>query len=116
VTEPVLEVDDAARPRPAPVEGPPTTGFAPADLGSEAPTDERPAFEPTARAGSHPAHDPGEELELLADDDLATPAPEIDLVDTAPLPAEDEPATQGLFDAPGTDLSTLPDPDAPEKS
>jgi hypothetical protein len=119
VTEPQLEVDDGKRARPAPAEGPPSTGFAPTDFegaSDEMPTDEHRVFEPGRPAGADLASAPAEgELELLEDDDLATLAPEIDLVDTDPMPT-DEPATQGLFDAPGTDLSTLPDPDAPKKS
>jgi hypothetical protein len=43
-------------------------------------------------------------------------SPEIDLAEEAPARADAEAATAGLFETPGTDLSTLPDPDADEKS
>jgi hypothetical protein len=35
---------------------------------------------------------------------------------TAPTPSEDDASAAGLFDAPGTDLSTLPDLDPRKKS
>jgi molecular chaperone DnaK len=97
VTEPQLEIGAAA----------------PARLASdEAPTDEHLVFE----SGSDLAPDPVDDsLDLLGDDDLAALAPEIDLVDAEPAPAAGD-APGGLFDAPGTDLSTLPDPDARKKS
>jgi hypothetical protein len=120
VTEPELEVDEPAvvsAPHPSdPLAG----GFAPADLEispDEAPTDEHLVFEPVAPRESDFAPDPVDDsLDLLAEDDLATLTPEIDLVDTAIAPEDADPSTRGLFDAPGTDLSTLPDPDARKKS
>ncbi len=97
VTEPQLEIGAAAPARLAP---------------DEAPTDEHLVFE----SGSDLAPDPVDDsLDLLGDDDLAALAPEIDLVDAEPAPAAGD-APGGLFDAPGTDLSTLPDPDARKKS
>jgi len=119
VTEPELEIGEpvvVSAPRPS---GPPTSGFAPADLGEspdEAPTDEHLVFDATPQRGSDLAPDPVEDApDLLGDDDLAALSPEIDLVDAQTVPADDEPATRGLFDAPGTDLSELPDPDARKK-
>jgi hypothetical protein len=120
VTEPELEIGEPAvgsAPRP---NGPPADGFAPADLqGSpdEAVTDEHRVFEATTQRGSDLTPDPVDDsLDLLVDDDLAALAPEIDLADTETAPADGDPSTRGLFDAPGTDLSTLPDPDARKKS
>lgn len=120
VTEPELEIGEpavASAPRPY---GPPADGFAPADLKvspDEAPTDEHRVFEAPAQRGSDLAPDPVDDsLDLLGDDDLSALAPEINLVDAEPAPADGEPATRGLFDEPGTDLSTLPDPDARKKS
>ena len=119
VTEPELEV---ARPAfaPAPIpNGPPADGFAPADFDvspDEAATDEHLVFDATTRQGSDLVPDPVDDsLELLDDGDLAARAPEIDLVDTESVTADGDPATRGLFDEPGTDLSTLPDPDARKK-
>ena len=108
ITEPELEIlESPFTPAPSP-NGPPTDGFAPADLtvsSNEAPTDEHVVFEATTQRGSDLADD---SLELLDDNDLAALTPEIDLVDTESEPADGDPATRGLFDAPGTDLSTLP--------
>jgi molecular chaperone DnaK len=82
----------------------------------EMPTDEHRVLD-AAQPGSDLAADPIDDaLELLGDDDLSALSPEIDLAEEAPAPADAEPATAGLFDAPGTDLSTLPDPDAHKKS
>jgi len=120
VTLPELEVAAPAigsTPQPS---GPPADGFAPADLeisANEAPTDEHLVFEPAPQHASDLAADPVDDaLELLGDEDLAVLATEIDLVDGDATPTQDEASPHGLFDAPGTDLSTLPDPDARKKS
>jgi molecular chaperone DnaK len=82
----------------------------------EAPTDEHRVFEALTERGSDLAPDPVDDsLDLLGDDDLAALTPEIDLVDAEPAPPASD-AASGLFDSPGTDLSTLPDPDARKKS
>ena len=120
MTLPELEVAAPAigsTPQPS---GPPADGFAPADLeisANEAPTDEHLVFEPAPQHASDLAADPVDDaLELLGDEDLAVLATEIDLVDGDATPTQDEASPHGLFDAPGTDLSTLPDPDARKKS
>ena len=101
VTEPQLEIGARADGRLAP---------------DEAPTDEHLVFDALADRNSDLAPDPVDDsLDLLGDDDLAALAPEIDLVDAPAAPAAGD-ATGGLFDEPGTDLSTLPDPDAHKKS
>jgi molecular chaperone DnaK len=101
VTQPQLDVGSAAPAKLTP---------------DEAPTDEHLAFEALAKGGSDLAPDPVDDsLDLLGDDDLATLAPEIDLVGAEPEPTAGE-STRGLFDAPGTDLSTLPEPDTDKKS
>ena len=70
-----------------------------------------------AQATSDLAAEPVDDaLELLDDDDLAALAPEIDLEGGDPTPSEDDASAAGLFDAPGTDLSTLPDLDTRKKS
>jgi hypothetical protein len=101
VTEPQLDIGSAAPAKLTP---------------DEAPSDAHLAFEALAQSGSDLAPDPVDDsLDLLGDDDLASLAPEIDLVAAEPEPAASE-SSRGLFDTPGTDLSTLPEPDTNEKS
>jgi hypothetical protein len=83
----------------------------------EMPTDEHSILETAGPRGSDLAADPiDDSLELLGDDDLSALSPEIDLAEEAPAPADADAGTAGLFETPGTDLSTLPDPDADKKS
>jgi molecular chaperone DnaK len=87
----------------------------PAVAPDEGPTDELRVLETTAQAAAAP-EPAAAEVDLLATDDLAELVPEIDLVDVETAPAEGAAASHGLFDDPGTDLSTLPEPDARKKS
>ncbi len=120
VTQPELEIGAPPVGRAVAPTGPPADGFAPDDFepsADEAPTDEHRVFEPAPQATSDLAAEPVDDaLELLADDDLAALAPEIDLEGGDPTPSEDDVSAAGLFDAPGTDLSTLPDLDTRKKS
>jgi hypothetical protein len=118
VPRPVAAAQKTPQPEPEPdLTEPQLETAAPAKLApDETPTDEHLVFEELAGSGSDLAPDPVDDsLDLLGDSDLAALQPEIDLVDEGPAPAAEE-APGGLFDAPGTDLSTLPDPDARKKS
>jgi hypothetical protein len=82
-----------------------------------APAQEPRAFENAVQRDSDLAPDPiDDSVDLLADDAGGDLTPELDLVDASSAPANAEAATAGLFETPGTDLSTLPDPDEGEKS
>jgi molecular chaperone DnaK len=129
VTQPELEIGAQPVGRSVPASGPPADGFAPADFepavgaapaafDDEAPTDEHLVFEPEPQpeATSDLAAEPVDDaLDLLGDDDLTALAPDFDLTDSEPAPAADA-AEGGLFDAVGTDLSTLPEPDERKQS
>jgi hypothetical protein len=128
------KVSPTPRPAPAPTPAPQKTARPDPDLEvtkpqlepprapvqhtpAAAPAEEPRAFENAMQRDSDLAPDPiDDSLDLLNDDDRGDLTPELDLLDSSSAPADGEAATAGLFETPGTDLSTLPDPDEDEKS
>ncbi len=120
VTLPELEIDAAPIRTTAPPSTAPADGFEPADFeiaADEAVTDEHRVLDADEPVGSDLAAEPLDDaLDLLDDDEIAALAPEIDLTDDDPTPGADDATDKGLFDAPGTDLSTLPESGERKKS